>query len=556
MTTHLPHPSPVRRAVCTAAAFSLFALAGWPLWSARAQTITYAGAVDPGFTPPAGLGGNLDPGFDPAGIIQATALQSDGKLLVVGSQIRGVTRLNADGSADSTFSVGVGTGGEAVSAVVVQPDNSILIGGEFTSVSGTATPYLTRLMPDGTIDTTYQPQLDGAVRAMTMLSSGMVAVGGEFATVNGMPAKSLARLDSAGNADPTFSSTGTDGTVYSIAEQPDGSGRLLVGGSFNNIGGTQSANLGQVMANGTADPTFSPGTVAATGLKGTDGTVQVVKFLNDGSGRALAGGSFSNVGAVAQPALVQVLPTGAADPTFRPGGMSASAQIRRAQSSAAPNAIGGNSPTVYSLDIQSNGKVVIGGNFSNIAGAIANSMARLNTDGSMDTQFNAGSGANSDVRSVLIQTDGKPVVAGSFTQINNTSLGGVGRLTADDGTAAFFNGQEVVADGFYCLVFPNGNIFGYFNPAGDGYSFPYFFHADLGFEYFIDAKDSQGGAYLYDFASSDFFYTSPTFAFPYLYDFNLNSVVYYYPDPNNPGHYNTDGYRFFYVFNTGQTIVK
>ena len=60
----------------------------------------------------------------------------------------------------------------------------------------------------------------------------------------------------------------------------------------------------------------------------------------------------------------------------------------------------------------------------------------------------------------------------------------------------------------------------------------------------------------YDFASSDFFYTSPRFPFPYLYDFGLNTVLYYYPDPNNAGHYNTDGVRYFYDFATGKIITK
>ena len=62
--------------------------------------------------------------------------------------------------------------------------------------------------------------------------------------------------------------------------------------------------------------------------------------------------------------------------------------------------------------------------------------------------------------------------------------------------------------------------------------------------------------YFYDFKSNGFFYTSPTFPFPYLYDFSLSSVVYYYPDPAHANQYNTDSYRFFYVFSTGETISK
>ena len=119
--------------------------------------------------------------------------------------------------------------------------------------------------------------------------------------------------------------------------------------------------------------------------------------------------------------------------------------------------------------------------------------------------------------------------------------------------SSFFIDEKSLSDNVKYLSFPNGRYFGYFafltNPA-------YIYHFDLGYEYVFDAADGNSGIYLYDFKSSGFFYTSPNFPFPYMYDFALNSVVYYYPDPNNAGHYNTDGYRFFYVFNTGQIISK
>ena len=120
-------------------------------------------------------------------------------------------------------------------------------------------------------------------------------------------------------------------------------------------------------------------------------------------------------------------------------------------------------------------------------------------------------------------------------------------------TPAFFTGEVALANGVYYLAFANGNYFGYYsflpNPA-------YIYHFDLGFEYVFDAADGKSGVYFYDFASGTFFYTSPSFPFPYLYDFSLNSVLYYYPDPNNAGHYNTNGIRYFYDFNTGQIITK
>ena len=152
---------------------------------------------------------------------------------------------------------------------------------------------------------------------------------------------------------------------------------------------------------------------------------------------------------------------------------------------------------------------------------------------------------------------------GDFIQGSDGSFYGADDDVVDDTSSlfkltvvphpAFFTGQAPLSDGVDYLALSNGNIFGYYTFLSDP---NYLYHFDLGYEYLFDAKDSQGGIYLYDFASSDFFYTSPTFPFPYLYDFNLKSVLYYYPDPNNPGRYNTDGVRYFYDYATGQIITK
>jgi hypothetical protein len=129
---------------------------------------------------------------------------------------------------------------------------------------------------------------------------------------------------------------------------------------------------------------------------------------------------------------------------------------------------------------------------------------------------------------------------------------------------AFFAGEAALSNGVYYLQFPNGNLFGYYT-----YNFfPFLFHFDLGFEYFLDA--GNGGAYLYDFASGHWFYTSPTYGFPYMFDLTLinpkntncpNAAamggcpgvpIYYFPDPDpkNPGHYSTNP-RYFLNILTG-----
>ncbi|HZV36528.1 MAG TPA: hypothetical protein VFB72_18265 [Verrucomicrobiae bacterium] len=118
--------------------------------------------------------------------------------------------------------------------------------------------------------------------------------------------------------------------------------------------------------------------------------------------------------------------------------------------------------------------------------------------------------------------------------------------------AMFFLGQVDVSSNVEWLRFSDGTPFGYYDVMDFG--FPCFYHDDMGFEWFFDANNSANGCYLYDFASKTFFYTD-TQVFPFLYDFSLNAWLYYYPDPNNPGHYSSNP-RYFYNFGTQQVITK
>ena len=125
--------------------------------------------------------------------------------------------------------------------------------------------------------------------------------------------------------------------------------------------------------------------------------------------------------------------------------------------------------------------------------------------------------------------------------------------TSDPGALtsySFFSGATNLGSEIYYLTFPNNNVFGYYTTAFS----PYLYHYDAGFFYFIDAGDSKGDAYLYDFTSSSFWFTGPTF-WPYVYDFNLNSWLYYYPNASDATHYTTSP-RYFYNFNSNQIITR
>lgn len=118
--------------------------------------------------------------------------------------------------------------------------------------------------------------------------------------------------------------------------------------------------------------------------------------------------------------------------------------------------------------------------------------------------------------------------------------------------STFFTNEAYLGLGTFYLSFSSGNYFGYYgflsNPL-------YFYHQDMGYEYIVDAVDGANGVYFYDFKSNTWWYTSPGYPFPYMYDFNLKTVLYYYPNANSAGHYTTNP-RYFYNYATSMIIMK
>ena len=119
------------------------------------------------------------------------------------------------------------------------------------------------------------------------------------------------------------------------------------------------------------------------------------------------------------------------------------------------------------------------------------------------------------------------------------------RHTASNATPAFFSGQIALANNVSYLW--TGAQFGYYSflPAPN-----WIYHFDLGYEYYLDANDGQGGIYFWDAASTDWLYTNTTnFPFPYSNDFTLNATVYYAPG-STAQHYSTNP-RWIYNYKTG-----
>jgi uncharacterized delta-60 repeat protein len=88
---------------------------------------------------------------------------------------------------------------------------------------------------------------------------------------------------------------------------------------------------------------------------------------------------------------------------------------------------------------QSDGKVIVVGSFSYIGDAERAGIARLNADGTLDPTFDPGTGANGAIDLVAAQSDGKVLIVGPFTSVNGTTRNGVARLNSDGKLDSTFN---------------------------------------------------------------------------------------------------------------------
>jgi uncharacterized delta-60 repeat protein len=121
-----------------------------------------------------------------------------------------------------------------------------------------------------------------------------------------------------------------------------------------------------------------------------------------------------------------------------------------------PNGANGN---VQALALQPDGRVLIGGFFDAVSDVLRNGIARLNTDGSVDLSFNPGDGVNSGVLALALQPDGKVLIGGYFSQVNGVSHHGIARLNADGSVDSTFN--PVTEEGNYVtslVLQPDGKV--------------------------------------------------------------------------------------------------
>ena len=363
--------------------------------------------------------GSLDTAFNPAdgvdpfnGFIYSVALDSAGRPVIGGSFTafngtaqNNIARLNATGSLDTSFNPGNGADG-TIWTVAVQPDNKIVIGGDFTHYNGVARNHIAQLNADGSLDTTFDPGANAPDDSVYAL--GLVPGSISISRTN------VAGITTPAEDDQIFNVGATAGRLtvnYNMQQQTN---RMQV-----SYGGVVIYDTGVATNSGTFALNFGPG--AATNLllimnpggalPGTNWNYTATAATSAGSSIYI-GGNFINVGSYGFSGIAELNADGTLDTSFNPGI--------------------GSDDAVNALGVLSDGSVVIGGAFTHVNGFSYNHLAKLGADGTVDATFMPGTGgADNDVYSVTPQSNGTIYVGGEFTSFNGTHRLGFTRLYSD-----------------------------------------------------------------------------------------------------------------------------
>lgn len=448
--------------------------------------------------------GVQDSTFNSAGVqggqINSIALQSDGKLIVGGSftsfsggTTNKLARVNSDGSLDAAFNTSVGAD-NSVRKVLVLPNDKIVMIGTFYNYNGVYRPLIARLNSDGVLDTTFDPGYFNQtgttpfLAAIELQTNGKLFVVGKYnlhgstpLTASAMPVSNMVRLNPNGSRDTTYSIAGTDNYIYALAVQSNGS--IIVGGEFETHDNVARHRISRSQSNGTIDMFFNTGSgtnpavskvkvltddkilisgafrlyngvvrnrIAKLNVDGTlDSSFNSSLLINGGidsfdvqsDGKIIIGGNFTSIGGLTRNRIARLNPDGSFENSFTIGS-------------------GFNGTWISGIALQNDGKIIVTGNFTTYNAVACNRIVRLNTNGSLDTTFNVGSGANDTVSNVAIQSDGKIIIGGVFSTFNGITKKGIVRLNSDGSIdASFSSGTGLDGNAVVCIKeLSNGKI--------------------------------------------------------------------------------------------------
>lgn len=494
------------------------------------------------------LDGSFDAGTGTDGTIRSIVVQPNNRIIIAGgfstyngASYTNIARLKSNGNRDTTFSSGDGAN-DVITQVILQPNGKILVAGPFTHYNGVDVRGLVRLNKNGSLDTTFEAVITDSifeVQQVALQPDGKVIVAGvEYNEMTPSNAYSVIRLNSDGTRDYSFNKTGlavgdlhptvnaiqleSDGNILlsvhiydagssvgyhgiisrldpegntlalqglfwinSLLIQEDGKiivsgfddidfydvekrvirlnpdltvdstflfednkiypdpsgasietavlqidGKIVIAGDFYELNGLITNNIARLNPNGTFDHTFNQ----HTGFNGS-----VLATAVHTKRRLIVGGDFSRFNYQFRSNIVRLTADGELDPSFNVGS--------------------GTNGKVYAIAVQSNGKVLVGGSFTSYNGTLCSNIIRLKKDGSLDAGF-SDAFADGVVRKIIIDKDDRIIIAGDFENVNGIPMRGIARIKPNGTLDATFNSIiDAYGRGYDCKISSRGKIY-------------------------------------------------------------------------------------------------
>src|SRR5437764_5924390 len=232
-----------------------------------------------------------------------------------------------------------------------------------------------------------------------------------------------------GQLDATFApAPGTNEAVNVVIPQPDS--KVIAAGRFTFANNVARNRIARFNFNGSLDTTFDPGT-------GADGEITAAVLQPDG--RIVVAGRFTSFNGSTHNRVCRLNANGSVDQSFGLGN--------------------GINHAALALALQSDDRIIVGGQFSQIDLTQRFNLARLNTDGSVDLSFDPGNGPNGDVNAIVIQSDGRIVIGGTFIFYDIFARGGVARVLGNGALDPSFDSGVGTGGNVFALALQhNGRI--------------------------------------------------------------------------------------------------
>jgi uncharacterized delta-60 repeat protein len=264
--------------------------------------------------------GSLDTSFvGTDGLIRTIAQDSSGKIYIGGDfstysgvSVSRIAKLNNDGTLDTSFTIGSGFNA-SVFEIKIDSSNNLYVGGNFTTYSGATRNRMIKLTSGGTIDSTFSigTGFNGIVRTIEIDNNNKILVGGEFTTYTGSTNNYFIRLNTDGSKDTTLNiGNGFGNAVYTITK--DSTNKYYLGGAFTTFTGTSYNRLISLNDNGSVNTNFGIGT-------GFNSTVESI--VVDNSNNLYVGGWFSTYSGNSNVGIIKLLNSGVKDVTFTGTGL-------------------------------------------------------------------------------------------------------------------------------------------------------------------------------------------------------------------------------------------